>query len=141
MKKLTIFSALCMGLTACGGPHPSTKLGYHIEPKQPTDYLLKCKEIEADIAELHLDVRLSGKAEPGDPTYKQKTWVRDAVARIKTLQRLGIEENCNNGGQSAQGTNANSSNTNTQQPAPQPAPQRERSRVIICDDDKTCIVD
>ena len=139
MKKTILISAFCLALTACD-PHPSAKFGYHIEQNQPTDYLLKCNEIKGDIAELHLDIRLSGKAERGDPTYKKETWIRDAVARIKALQRISIEKNCNGDGQSAQETNANSGNT--QQPASQPAPApREKSRVIICAEDKTCVVE
>ena len=139
MKKLIIAPAFCLVLTGCGSAsNPSDEIGYYIKSDQPADYLLACEEIAAEVADLHLDVRLSGKSESGDATYKSDGWIRDAVSRIKALHRMQVKKDCVGNAQAGQ----KEIPSEAQQPAPQqPAPTKEKSRVIICNNDQSCVVE
>ena len=143
MKKLIIAPAF-LALIGCGSAsNPSEEVGFHIKSDQPADYILTCEEIAAEVTDLNLDVRLSGKSESGDATYKSESWIRDAVARIKALHRMQVKKDCVKNAQAGQQespTNLQPVPQAVQQPVLQPAP-KEKSRVIICNNDQSCVVE
>ena len=127
MKTFVLTIAAAVLLAGCA---PDYKPGAFIESHLPSDYGLDCNGILREISNLEIAVR--------HQTPKTDSWltgdivnaqIRDARSRMQNLRGLGASKGCFN--QQQEGTS-----TETQQPAP-----KEKSRVIICNEGQTCVVE
>ena len=121
MKK-AILIFLCSGLFGCAGAF--------VEARQNSDYALTCDLIDYEIIENESEI-LRGYDIPGVLGTGNNTWIlmqrRDLQARLNVLHQLRSEKKC---GQ------------NTNKPATSNNPDsKEKSRIIICKDDQTCIIE
>ncbi len=128
MRKTLAFIFAAAVLSGCGLAAPEMVMKSHL----PSDYSLSCDDIIAEINTLGVNIRHIGEPE-GElwgATAWQQSAKRDFRARVTVLRGLGASKGCfaeSNGG---------TATTN----APAQAP-KEKSRVIICNDDQSCVVE
>ena len=124
---LPMFAVLLAGCG--GGPAP----GHFVKPNTSADYGLSCDAIQGEIHANDTQLRQAqaGGAISGFCSFNKEACSRDIRARNNVLQGLLYQKGCVN--PNAAGAGANSG---TQQPE-----SKEKSRVIICNDDQTCVVE
>ncbi|MGI9296869.1 MAG: hypothetical protein ACR2QC_03100 [Gammaproteobacteria bacterium] len=123
---LTIAAAALSG--GCAGDY---KPGTFVESHLPSDYGLDCNGILREISNLEIMVRhQTPKTDEWIVSGRATAQIRDARNRIQNLRGLGASKGCFN-----QQT-AGAAESGAQQPAP-----KEKSRVIICNEGQTCVVE
>ena len=137
------FILLSVVLAGCGGkvsaPQPP---GHYTESAYDEDFALNCDEIWKQSEDAKKQISWSREwLKGGNDPQRRRDQIRDYGSRLRVLHRLSKQKGC------YEQWGEVPSEPGQLAPAPQQAPvqnapaPREKSRVIICDDDKTCIVE
>ena len=130
MKTKTILLTIAAAVVSAGCAPPPP--GLFAKPHTSGDYGLSCQAIQGEI--YANDAQIRQWQEKANEGHGVEGWpegaVRDFRARNTVLQGLLYQKGCANpqaGG---------AANSGAQQPT-----AKEKSRVIICNDDQTCVVE
>ena len=141
---LTAFAALA--LAGCGGPPPPQPPGHYLEANREEDFALTCDDIWVQSEKIKKQISYYRRIPSATRDNQQRDVLRDNNARLRVLHRWGKKKNCQEqwgqgGFDPDQAAPAQQQPAATQQQPAQAPAAKEKSRVIICADDQTCVVE